>query len=297
MSEWSNRMTQIINGQKPSDVKTSNAVSTWIHWEQMFLQCLSQFQIENVPEEWDEEYMKVILLLEGHIAITDTELGVVPLSCGIAGINLWNRPTRCIFANPILGSFEREIGVNCALIHLKPDFMGISPWFDLYSTTMGLCDSAVAVNLINTKATFIGEVSDKSEASEMKKMYDQISEGKPAVFVRDGLPGNFQFLNPKQSFIADSILDVKHTIQNEWLARIGIRGVDEKKERLISAEVEDGNDAVDYNVYHMVETANRGFAKANSLYGMNLKIVLHSEEVKPSGNSLQSPNSEPGNDE
>ena len=46
-----------------------------------------------------------------------TKSGVLPLECGIGGINVFNKPTKCFIANPILGSFDRTINDDCVLVY------------------------------------------------------------------------------------------------------------------------------------------------------------------------------------
>lgn len=264
-----------------------------IQKEILLNQALAALTIHGAPESWDMEYFMLHLLLDGKICITDTTIGVVPLMCGTTGYNIYNRPTTCVIANPVLGNFERTIGDDCALIHLKNDYLGIQNLIDLYSYFLSAADSSIAVNLMNSKVSFIGECTTKSQLLAIKKMYDKISEGEPAVFVGDGIKSNFTYLNPSNTFIADKIVEIRKEFRDEFLALMGIANANtNKKERLISAEVNASNTETDYNVYHWLQNIQSGLDTANRLFGLNLS-VRKTEFGGNDGNTVQSAGKKP----
>lgn len=260
--------------------KTVHGEFTWTnsyYWQWGLKKILSRFEIENMPETWDLNYFWSHLFLDGYISILDTELGVIPLRCGYSGLSVWERPTDIIIANPILGSFNRKIGVDGALVHLQYDYQGITPILQRFSTLLAMCDSAVAVNLMNSKVTFIGFVDDAAQAKTMQKMYDEISKGNPAVFPRKSQVNteNFIFANVKQSFIADDVMLVRRKIVNDFLSDIGINNANlDKRERLNEQEVNANNEEVRFNVLNWLDTIQEGLDVANSLYSLRLNIKL-----------------------
>ena len=260
--------------------KTVHGEFTWTngyYWQWGLKKILSRFEIENMPDTWDVNYFWSHLFLDGYIAILDTELGVIPLRCGYSGLNVWERPTDIIIANPILGSFQRKIGVDGALVHLQYDYTGISPILQRFSTLLALCDSAISVNLMNSKVAFIGFVDDSAQAKTMQKMYDTITEGNPAVFPRKSQVNNENFiiLNVKQTFIADDVMLVRRKIVNDFLSDIGINNANlDKRERLNEQEVNANNEEVRFNVLNWLDTIQEGLDVANKLYGIGLKIKL-----------------------
>ncbi len=280
-------------GPSPKKMLGQLNIDGIIHKDILLNQALASLTIDGAPDSWDMEYFMLHLLLDGKICITDTAVGVVPLMCGTTGFNIYNRPTTCVIANPVLGNFERTIGVDCALIHLKNDYLGIQNIIDLYSYFLSAADSSIAVNLMNSKVSFIGECSTKSQLQSMKKMYDKISEGEPAVFVGDGLKSNFTYLNPTNTFIADKIVEIRKEFRDEFLALIGIANANtNKKERLISAEVNASNTETDYNIYHWLQNIQSGLDVANRLFDLNLS-VRKTEFEGENGNTVQSVGKEP----
>lgn len=243
--------------------------------EWMLKKILSRFELEGAPDNWDMQYFWTHLFLDGSISIIGTTLGVIPVRCGYSGINVWDRPTTIIISNHVLGNFERTIGKDGALVHLQYNYLGIEPILCRYSELLASCDSALAVNLMNSKVSFIGFVDDKAQAATMKKMYDKISGGEPAVFVRKNQvnPESFIFANVKQSFIADDIQLVRRKLVNDFLSDIGINNANiDKRERLNTEEVNANNEEVRFNILNWLDCVQEGLDVANLLYGLSLKI-------------------------
>lgn len=266
-------MVSALWNSKPSDVDGQENISVSMYRRLLLNDVIGVFDIVGeVPNTWDMQYFWTNLLLQGNLCITDTSLGVLPLITGLSGINVFNRPTTCVVANPILGSFERQIGNNCAHVYIMPDYSGLDDLIRIYSYLLGNCDGSIAVNLMNTRVSFIAECEDKAQARSMEVMYDQISSGRPAVFVKKNMGANFQYLNPKQSYIADDIVQLKRNLRNEFLSMIGIGNLNmEKKERLTSNEIEYGNEEAVYSIQNMLDNINHGLDVANRLFNLNLK--------------------------
>lgn len=263
--------------EEPKSVHGEFTWANTYYWQWGLKKILSRFELENMPDQWDVNYFWSHLFLDGVVAILDTELGIIPLRCGYTGINVWDRPTDIVIANHILGNFNRKIGKDGALIHLQYDYQGISPILQRFSTLLAMCDSAISVNLMNSKVAFIGFVDDQAQAKTMEKMYDEISGGKPAVFVRKNqiTSENFMFNNVRQSFIADDVMLLRRKIVNDFLSDIGINNANlDKRERLNEQEVNANNEEVRFNVLNWLDTIQEGLDVANKLYNLNLSVKL-----------------------
>ena len=229
-----------------------------------------------IPESWDKDYMLDALFMEGYFIVTDTEAGVVPLRAGLTGINIYNHPTTAIVANPVLGNFERTIGVDCALVQLQANYSGVFPMINRYATMLAMCDSSIAVNLMNTKAAFVFGASNKAQAETFKKMYDELTCGKPAVFMKDGLNDESLFVMPvKQNYIADDVQLLKRKIVNEFLTEIGINNTNlDKRERLTNEEVNANDQEVIANIQHWIDNITYGINEVNKMFGLDVRFTV-----------------------
>ena len=264
--------------RKPKEVDGVANTSNIYYRDYLLKKILSRFEFSGIPSYWDFDYILEVLFLEGKLCITDTAMGVLPFKCGVTGIGIFEQPTKCQIANPVLGSFRRTIDVDCTLIKLQYNYQGIGWMLNRYSTLLAMCDSGIAVNLMNSKAAFIFKAASKAQAETIKKMYDNITCGQPAVFVGENgalNPENVFNLPVKENFVADDIQILKRKIVNEFLTEIGINNTNlDKRERLTDDEVNANNDEVLANIQHWYDNISDGLQKANTMFNLNLGVQI-----------------------
>ena len=265
--------------KKPKDVDGVANTSSLYYRNKLFRLFLQRYVIEGMPQTWEFDYFNEHLFLDGVIGVTDTTAGVLALKCGLTGIGIFEQPTKTIYANSVLGNFERTIGEDCEIIRLQYNYQGIGWILDRYATLLAMCDSSIAVNLMNTKVTWIFGATDKTQAETFKAIYDEITMGNPAVFTSNQNVGNLKeqmFVMPaKQNFIADDVQLLKRKILNEFLTDIGINNTNlDKRERLTDDEVNANNDEVLANIYHWYDNINGGISKVNKMFGLSLSCKI-----------------------
>lgn len=263
-----------------------NSNSFFYYTRALFRKAMSIYDFQGIPESWDYDYMLSTLLAEGFFTITDTALGILPLKCGVSGINVYNHPTTVIIANPVLGNLTRTIDEDCALVKMSFDYRGIMDIIYRYATALSECDSSIDVNLMNSKVAFIGLVESKAQANSMKAMYDKITAGEPAVFVKGSQINSDTILynHVKENFIAGDVQILKRKIMSEFLTEIGVNNANtDKRERLTDNEVEANDSEIQLNASFWLENIREGLAVANKMFGLNITVGLkksfNTEEV------------------
>ena len=254
-----------------------NSSTFWYYTRALFRKAMSIYSITGTPDYWDIDYMLTKLLANGFITITDTAMGVLPLECGLSGINVFKKPTRVVVANEVLGNFEKTIDEDAILIKISYDYRGIMDIVYKYAYMLAECDSSISVNLMNSKVCFIGLVETKAQAESMKHMYTQISEGSPAVFVKGSQINSDTILynHVKENFVADDIQILKRKILAEFLTEIGVNNANtDKRERLTDNEVEANDSEIQLNAGYWFDHILEGFEQANKMFGLGLSISL-----------------------
>ena len=250
------------------------------------------FDIGGMPETWDKDYFLEGVFKYGLVGPTDTALGVLPLQAAVAGVNVFNRPTTLNYANPILGSFTRTIGKDCTVLKINSNFQGAGKIVDRYARLLALCDSSIAVGLQNAKVAFIGFAEDKKQADDMKKMYGQISSGKPAVFVRKSSVSkeSFEYNHVRENYVCDSIEELKRQIKNDFLTEIGIKAVPfEKKAQINNDETNSNDQELEISSKYWYDTLKDGIERTNEMFGLSITIS------KVQGNPIKEEGVEDGN--
>lgn len=279
--------------RKPKEVDGVANTSSMYYRDYLLKKVLSRFEFDGIPSYWDLDYFLEVLFLEGKVCITDTGVGVIPLKCGTTGIGVFEQPTEVIIANPVLGNMRRTIDVDCALIKLQYNYQGCGWMINRYATLLAMCDSSISVNLMNSKVAYVFKAASKAQAATLETMYDQVSCGKPATFVgENGALNNENFFTfpVKENFVANDIQLLKRKIVDEFLTDIGINNANtDKKERLITDEVNANNNEVNANIQHWYDNISDGIKRANTMYNLNLSVKirdfggLNVEPSKPDG--------------
>lgn len=255
-----------------------NSTSYFYYFDMLFRKAMSIYKFDGMPENWDYDYFVSVLLSRGFICITDTALGVIPLECGVSGINVYNHPTTAIIANPVLGNLERTIADDCTLVKMNYNYApAVMPIINRYATLLSECDSSISVNLMNSKVAFIALCSSKQVAQSMREMYKKISEGEPAVFVKgDQINGdNILYNHVKENFIAGDVQLLKRKLMSEFLTEIGVNNANtDKRERLTDNEVEANNGEIQLNAGYWLDNIKEGLDQANKMFNLNLTIKL-----------------------
>ena len=236
----------------------------------------------KLPETWSKNYFLYVLYCWGYIAVINTDkFGVIPQGCGLQGYNVMYDPTNAVISNPLLtGILTPTIGQQCEIIKLQPNYSGIMDIVDFYADMLALSAATATTNLFNSKLAYVFAAQNKSAAESFKKMYDDLASGNPAVVVDknlfndDGSP-NWAIFNQNvaQTYIAGTILDDMRKWECRFDTEIGIPNSNtEKRERLITDEVQSNNIEVKSKAALWLETLQECVKKVNAMFKTNISV-------------------------
>lgn len=294
------RYTDLVNqynSVKPSDVHMRDALSYHFYYNALLHLCYSIFEFDNLPDNWDRDYMLNQLFIRGGFCVCNTELGILPLMASTTYYNVYNKPTKCLIANNVLGSFEKTIGKDCVYVNLGwefDNFITLSPVINLYAGKLANCDGAIATNLMNSRVSLLFVGNDNAEIASMKKAYDKFTEGDPAIFLKTkstiNKPDLF-FNNVKNTYIVDELQDSKDDIYNEFLTYIGINNANtNKKERMNVDEVNVNNQSCSSHVFSWYYNVKKEIERVNEMFGLNITVRLNQPEERGVENEPKQPN-------
>ena len=274
----------------PKNVDGLNNTSYFYYRNQLYLKIFSLFTFENLPDTWDIDYLRDNLFRNGIMACVEKDGVNYCLTCGYSGINVYNKPTKVMISNTVLGTFERTIHEDCELLYinyLNGHFLSCDRLVNRYALLLAQCDGSLNVNLINSRVAhvFIGE-SD-AQIKSYKKMYDEISNGKPCAFIKNSKNGTpldnskLDVLNVKNTYVANDILVTKRTIMNEFLTEIGINNANtNKKERLVTDEVNVNDEETNALLMLWKDTMSQCFDRINKMFNSSIKVKINENVIK-----------------
>lgn len=237
----------------PSQVKPYNN-EAFMYWQRSLFQRACSTLILNVPEIWKphKNLLYWSLFAYGFCGVFDLdEFGKCFNPVNVSGYNFYYEPTIAVLANPAMkdDKTEFEIGKNCQILKLTPDYKGVFDIITYYAEKLAALDCAINTAIINTKFAYIIGAKNKSAAEVLKKLFDRVSKGEPAVFFDSKLANDpndkaepWQALfrdNLKSSYITTDLLKDAQTILNNFDCEVGIPTIPyEKKERMVTSEAE-----------------------------------------------------------
>lgn len=241
-----------VNGHYiPSQVKSYNNQQFCLWQRALFQRACSVIEIK-LPKDWMKhlDLMYWTLFTRGFCGVGYLpEVGKWFNPVSLTGYDFYYAPTRAILSNPALkdASRELEIGKDVEILKLTPDYMGIWDVISYYAEKLATMDVAINTAIINTKFAYVVGAKNKAAAEVLKKLFDKVNSGEPAVFFDKKLANDgtdqeepWQALfrdNLKQSYIITDLLRDFQTIINDFDTEIGIPTIPyEKKERLVADE-------------------------------------------------------------
>ena len=237
----------------------------------------------DLPETWNKDYFLYVLYCWGYVAVVNTDkFGVIPQGCGLKGYDVFYAPTHAVIANPLLsGILEPRIGTQCELLKLQPDFSGILDLVGHYAEQMALASQSVSVNLLNSKLSYVFTAKTKALAESLKKMYDQIASGEPAVVIDSRLKNAADGEETWKAFeqnvggnyiVTDLLADLRK-IEAMFDTEIGIPNANtDKRERLIQDEVNANNIETYSKCAMWLENLQDACKRVNDMFGLSISV-------------------------
>lgn len=271
-----------VSQHSPSTVHTKNTELQRFFARYLLQKAMSVFKWD-LPETWDRDYFLYVLYGIGYIAVLNTDkYGVIPQQCGLDGYNIFYQPKRALITNPLLkGLRSLDIGTQCTLIKLQPDYGSVMDLVGFYADMMALTAETAGVNLVNSRLSYVFFGKNKNTAESQKKLFDRVASGEPATFVDTALydvqSGNPSWIpfqqNVGQNYIAGDALADLRKWEMMFDTDIGIPNANtDKKERLISDEVNANNVEVTSKADLWLDQLQKSFAQTSKMFGIKLGV-------------------------
>lgn len=275
----------------PSTVHFNDALTRY-NFKYLFQRAMSVFEF-NIPQSWEKNFFLQTLYSIGFLIVLDTdEFGVIPQFGNISGFDLYYQPARADVVNPIFDTIgaankytDLRIGTDCLLLRLSPSYSGISDICRYYAEMLSTAQSSLRVNLLNTKFAYIFGAKNKAQAETLKRLYDDIASGNPAVFVdkqlydEDGnLPVSLLTQDVSSVYIGDHLQYDIRAILNDFDSMVGIPNSNlQKKERMITDEANMNNFETKALCYVWKEMLDLDMLRINTKYNLSLSVDFRKE--------------------
>lgn len=271
------------------DAVLLNDASYFDYLDRMRKIALSMFEWENLPDSMNARYLELTLFYKGQAGLLyDENFGFINTQATDGGyINIYGLPTRiqCYsyryneMRDLYVPSANRPKEEEAILVLNNYDRTPTASTLQLFAYRLAEAQRTADVN-IKAQRTPILLTTDQRQEFSMKKLYEQYDGNTPVIYAdkNSGLnPDAIRAIRTDAPFIANDILQYKIAIWNEFLSFLGISNLDEKRERLISNEVDSNNELVNMNLQSYLIPRKKACEEFNQKYGMNIDVKVRSD--------------------
>lgn len=247
--------------------------------ERMKKICLSMFEWVNLPDSMNARFLEMCLYYNGQAALLyDDDYGYINTMAADGGyINIYGLPTE-LNCYSYRFNQRRELytvdtgqpkGRECILVMNNFERVPTSASVTLFALRLAEAQRTADVN-IKAQRTPLLITTDQKQYFTLKKMYEEYDGNTPAIFADKNVitPDALKSLKTDSPFIAQNIMDYKREIWNEFLTTMGISNLSEKRERMISNEVDSNNELVNLNLQAQLIPRKEACKQFNEKYGL-----------------------------
>lgn len=252
------------------------------YYSRLKMIALSIFKWEGLPDSCNARFLERTLFNYGNaIFVNDEELGYLNLKCTPAQtLNVYEEPLA--FTAYSINYNKIYDADDCVVIKNNAMEKSTDSTIMLFAQKLAEIDMAMTVN-INAQKTPILIRCDEKTRTSLEAVYNQYNGNKPVIFGTKALSEKpLEVLVTGAPFVADQLREEKRAVWNEVIEFLGINSnpSDNKRERLIKAEVNSNNEQVDIQSLTMLSYRQKACDEINEKFGLDVKVSLRVEELK-----------------
>lgn len=253
---------------------------TFMQYYRRFVElAVSMFEWKNLPDTIDERYLELILFTYGSaLWFRDEEIGDLALKYTMNNaFNIYRIPTgrRAIADNGY--NAQRTID-DSVIIWNNMLHTSSQPEIEYFAYRLYNIDRTIDVN-VNAQKTPILIKGSEHDLLMLKNLYLKYDGNQPVIFGdKEMSPNPLQVLKTDAPFVSGQLYDLKEKIFNECLTYLGISNVTfQKRERMLSTEVDYGQGAVMANRYSRLIARKKAAEQINTMFGLNIDVVYRDD--------------------
>ena len=254
-----------------------------LYLDQILEIAIARYKWDGLPKTIDERFLELTLCGKNGTVLffKDENIGHLALPCTMSGrFNVYNIPIQRR-AYAVNGYQATRDDTNSVIIYSNQLHNGMSIYNRLiqYAKDLYLIDSIIMVN-VNAQKTPLMLLADEKQMLTLKNLYMKYDGNQPFIFGdrNDLNPNSIQALVTGAPYVADKLYELKQNIWNEVLTFLGVPNVQmNKKERLITDEVNRGLGGVFASRYSGLLSRRQACDQINEMFGLNISVEYRNE--------------------
>lgn len=243
---------------------------------------IGRFNIKNLPKEIYEPYVIRNLILRNEVLFFKDDIAdeyvCYEFTQDGAKLSKYMQPLerRVQFPN---GATYHLTDKDSVIIKGSLSGTHILPIIKQYARKLYVISRTIDINVHSMRTPTI-ILCDDNERLSFENLFKQYEGFAPVIKGSKDLDlSNITALNLNTSPVFNDLYQLQQNIWNEYLCFIGVSAVNtQKKERLISSEVENslGGNYVERN--NFCSAIKRGLTEVNEMFGLDLRLMFCNEE-------------------
>lgn len=258
---------------------------------------LNLFSWENLPPTIEERYIEKALFDKGLVCLVDDKnFGQIVVGCSYSqNMNIWGEPTEVIttgynyvrtfnIENTINTTYTRDINneindenniLETAIVCQNNDLaISTREILEYYVNKLVEVELSTFTNVYLQKFPFLINTTKDNEMT-MKTLISKVDKGEPYIMYNKkiaDLSNAVDVFNLNVPFVADKLMQYRFETEREIYTLFGFNNNFEKKERLLTDEVNVNNDFINCNIDSMYKKRKQFAELMNAKYGWNVQV-------------------------
>lgn len=246
---------------------------------------LNLFKWKNLPDGIPSRYVEETLHNEGAIAFYKNKVGLI--ECGSVKViseSRYNEPLSVLITNNCGSSIYKKEG---EFVIIYNNFKKRSSFIELdyFSKKLSKFDDAIDENVDQQKYSHFVTCAE-SQTATVRELFEQKRRGQPLILGdTDSLSGvSINVLGCDIPFISPQLYDLQMKYRTQFLNSCGLDSPTEKKERLITGEVNGNNQLSGILRSNFYRQRIEGVERLNKMFNRNVEVCYN--EIFESGGEL-----------
>ena len=271
------------------------------------------FLFDGLPETIDERFFKYTLFLYGKVTFFRDGDTLLALNGSPSDQqDIYYVPEGMIVSNPrLLKSYNLKRGIDCEVVYCSDidmyDQFELGGLYTLVAKTATMLadgDLSISVAQKNKRLINVLAAEDQNTKNSIDVVIKKQYAGEPYAVVMKSLIDNVQSVpivekGTNQDLM--QLIEAQQYILSHFYESLGLQTHDQmKKERLITAEVNDNDNIAKLNIDNILASIQEGLDRVNAMFGTNISVKLNpvlivqpEPEQEPESEPEQEPESEP----
>ena len=244
---------------------------------------LNMFTWENLPETMDSRYIENALYEHGLCLVNDDkDLGLISVPCSYgANMNINGESTEVITSGYNYVKTVKYINNdNCVLIRNNDLAKATRDYIANYAERMLEVEMCIRANINQQKFPWFINATEKTKKS-LQLIFDKVENFEPFILANREIMGEapLEVLTMSTPYVADKLNSYKYELEREILSFLSLNNNFEKKERLLTDEVNSNNDFIHTNAMLMYKVRLQACEQINKKFGLNVRVLPNKEMI------------------